>query len=162
MNTKRGENNFLEKNIQPAKMAQNLVVAKYRDGRMIKGVTYNFGAEKKAFHVIPLSDDKEDRGVRKGLEVLFSELKAIFFVKTLEGRKGPRTLEGLLKEEEEGEEAGSTKVKVTFFDGEILMGTTHGYTREREGFLVVPLEKDSNNLRIFVIFNAVKEIEVLK
>jgi hypothetical protein len=141
---------------------QNLVVAKYRNGRMVKGVTYNFGAEKKAFHVIPLGKERKEGGMRKGFEVPFSELKAIFFVKTLEGRKEPRAFKGILEEEEEGDRAASTKVKVTFFDGETLVGMTHGYTREREGFLLVPLEKDSNNLRIFIIFDAVKEIEVLK
>lgn len=153
----------MQNRVQTAGRTQNLVVAKYRTGRMVKGVTYNFGAEKKAFHVIPLGEEREEGGVRKGFEVLFSELKAIFFVKTLEGRKGPRTLKGLLEEEEEeeGDRAASMKVKVTFFDGETLVGMTHGYTREREGFFVVPLEKDSNNLRIFVIFSAVKEIETL-
>ena len=139
---------------------QNLVVAKYRDGRMIKGVTYNFGPEKKAFHVIPLTDEKEG-GTRKGVEVVLSELKAIFFVKSLEGRKGPLSLEGLL-EVDEKEDASAVKLKVTFHDGETLVGITHGYSREKEGFFIVPLEKESNNLRIFVIFSSAKEIEFLK
>jgi len=154
----------MEGNPQPTDRTQNLVVAKYRDGRMIKGVTYNFGAEKKAFHIFPLSEARVEGGVRKGLEVLLAELKAVFFVKTLEGRKGPRTLslERLLEEEEEEDQGTLMKVKVTFLDGEILIGTTLGYTREKEGFFVVPLEKDSNNLRIFAIFNGVKEIEILK
>jgi len=42
------------------------------------------------------------------------------------------------------------------------VGTTHGYTAEREGFFVVPLEKDTNNLRIFIISSAVKQIETWK
>jgi hypothetical protein len=54
------------------------------------------------------------------------------------------------------------KIKITFFDGEILIGTTHGYTPEREGFFVAPLESDSNNLRIFVISSAVKKVETWK
>ena len=151
----------MEDKVKPVTRVQNLVVAKYRNGRMIKGVTYNFGVEKKTFHVFPISEEREEEeSLKKGIEVLISELKAIFFVKSLEGRKGPRTLEGLLEEEED--QSALMKVKVTFLDGETLIGTTHGYTREREGFFVVPLEKDSNNLRIFVIFNAVKEIETLK
>ncbi|MDP3017345.1 MAG: hypothetical protein Q8N70_09790, partial [Deltaproteobacteria bacterium] len=79
-----------------------------------------------------------------------------------EGRKGPRTLEGLLEEEEEEEVTSAMKVRVTFHDGETLIGMTHGYSREKQGFFVVPLEKESNNLRIFVVFNAAREIEVLK
>lgn len=57
------------------------------------------------------------------------------------------------------EAPGLMKVKVTFFDREILVRTTHGYTPERDGFYIVPLEKDSNNLRIFVISSAVKKVE---
>jgi len=150
----------MEKVALPGHSIQNLVVAKYRDGRMIKGITYNFGPEKKAFHVIPVSEEKEE-GTRRGVEVVISELKAIFFVKSLEGRKGPRTLEGLLEKEEE-ELPGAMKVKVTFHDGETLAGMTQGYSREKQGFFVVPLEKESNNLRVFVFFNAAREIEILK
>ena len=150
----------MEKEVQPGHPVQNLVVAKARDGRMIKGVTYNFGSKKKAFHVIPVSEEKEE-GTRRSVEVVISDLKAIFFVKSLEGRKGPRTLEGLLEEEEE-EQASAMKVRVTFHDGETLIGMTHGYSREKQGFFVVPLEQESNNLRIFVVFNAAREIETLK
>lgn len=42
------------------------------------------------------------------------------------------------------------------------MGTTQGYTLEREGFFIVPLEEDSNNLRIFVISKAVKDVDTWK
>jgi len=151
----------MEKEAQPDHPVQNLVVAKYRDGRMIKGVTYNFGPEKKAFHVLPVTEEKEER-TKKGVEVVISGLKALFFVKSLEGRKGPRTLEGLLEEEEEKEATSAMKVRVTFHDGETLIGMTHGYSREKQGFFIVPLEKESNNLRVFVVFNTAREIEILK
>lgn len=138
---------------------QNLVVAKYRDGRMIKGVTYNFGTEKKAFHVVPITEGEEE-GMRRGAEVLLSDLKAIFFVKSLEGRKYPRTLGNLLDEEEDV--ASAWKVRVMFHDGETLIGLTHGYSREKQGFFITPLEKESNNIRVFVVFHSAKEIEVMK
>ncbi len=138
---------------------QNLVVAKYRDGRMIKGITYNFGANKMVFHVIPISQENEGK-IKKGVEIPISDLKAVFFVKSLEGRKGPITLDRVL--EEEKEEASALKVKVTFHDGEILIGMTYGYSRDKQGFFMVPLEKNSNNLRIFVIFHSTREIEILK
>ena len=141
--------------IQPILRTPNNVVARYRDGRIIKGVTYDFGPQKRGFHVNSLGED-----VGKVSEVLFPELKAVFFVKSLEGRKGPLSPKELL--EERSEPVGPIKVKITFFDGETLVGTTHGYTVEREGFFVVPLEKDSNNLRIFIISSAVKQIETWK
>ena len=122
---------------------------------MIKGVTYDFGPQKIKFHVNLLGGE-----VRRVSEVILSELKAVFFVKSLEGRKDPPSTKEPL--EERSEPAGPIKVKITFLDGEILVGTTPGYSAEREGFFVMPLEKDTNNLRIFVISSAVKDIETWK
>lgn len=133
----------------------NYVVARFRDGRTIKGVTHDFGPQKKFFHVTPM-------GVKSGkaVEVLFAELKAVFFVKSLEGRKDhPPGKTGI---EESLKTGPVTKVKITFLDGETLVGTTHGYTPDREGFFIIPLEEDSNNLRIFIISDSVKQIETWK
>ena len=145
----------MEKRVEPAARILNLVVARYRDGRTIKGATYDFGPQKKRFHVDPLG---EEGG--KVSEVLFNDLKAVFFVRSLEGRLDHALAQEAF--EEKAEPAGLMKVKITFFDGETLVGTTHGYTVEREGFFIVPLEEDSNNLRIFVISNAVKDVETWK
>jgi hypothetical protein len=145
----------LERKDEPTTKVQNLVVARYRDGRTIKGTTYDFGPQKKAFHVVPLGEEGE-----KVSKVLLSELKAVFFVKSLEGKQNhPLTREVI---EEKAEPAGLMKVKITFFDGETLVGTTHGYTLEREGFFIVPLEGDSNNLRIFVVSKAVQQVDTWK
>lgn len=146
---------IFEKKVEPVARVQNLVVARYKDGRIIKGTTYDFGPQKKGFHVVPLGEEG-----RKVSEVLFSDLKAVFFVKSLEGKQDhPSAREGI---EERTEPVGQMKVKITFLDGETLMGTTQGYTLEREGFFIVPLEGDSNNLRIFVISKAVKEVDTWK
>jgi hypothetical protein len=145
----------LEKKVEPIARVQNLVVARFRDGRTIKGTTYDFGPQKKAFHVIPLG---EERG--KVSEVLLSELKAVFFVKSLEGKQDHPLAREVI--EEKAEPPGLMKVKITFFDGETLVGTTHGYTLEREGFFIVPLEGDSNNLRVFVLSKAVQQVDTWK
>jgi hypothetical protein len=146
----------MEEKLQSLAKNQNLVVARYRDGKMIRGVTHDFGPQKKGFHVSTV--EKHGRTVDgKVFEILLLELKAVFFVKSLEGRQGPPSLKGLM--EEKSEAPGLMKVRVTFFDGEILVGTTHGYTPERDGFFIVPLERDSNNLRIFVVSSAVKKVE---
>jgi hypothetical protein len=133
--------------VQPIPRISNHVVARFRDGRTIKGVTHDFGPQKKFFHVT-LTGEKSG----KALEVLFSDLKAVFFVKSLEGKK----------DHPPAKTGSGTKVKITFFDGETLTGTTYGYTPDREGFFIVPLEEDSNNLRIFIISDAVKQIESRK
>jgi len=145
----------LEKKIEVAPKVRNLVVARYQDGRIVKGTTYDFGPQKKGFHVVPLGEEE-----KKVSEILFSDLKAVFFVKSLEGRQDHPLAKDL--SEEKAEPAGPMKVKITFFDGETLTGTTQGYTLDRQGFFIVPLEEDSNNLRIFVISKAVKQVDTWK
>ncbi len=108
----------MEQERQSIPRIQNYVVARYRDGRMVKGITYDFGPQKKGFHVVLLEGEAEKQG-DKVQEVLFSELKAVFFVKSLEGRRGPPSLKGLLEEEGEEESPNFLKVKVTFFDGRL-------------------------------------------
>jgi hypothetical protein len=144
-----------ERKAEPITKAQNLVVARYRDGRTIKGTTYDFGPQKKAFHVVPLGEE-----AAKVSKVPLSELKAVFFVKSLEGKQNHPLVREVI--EEKAEPAGLMKVKITFFDGETLVGTTHGYALEREGFFIVPLGGDSNNLRIFVISKAVQQVDTWK
>jgi hypothetical protein len=149
----------MEEQLQANPKVQNLVVARYRDGKIIRGMTHDFGPQKKVFHVSTV--EKHGRTVDgKVYEIFLSELKAVFFVKSLEGRQGPLSLKGLLKEKQEP--PGLMKMRITFWDGEILVGTTHGYNPEREAFFVTPLETDSNNLRIFVISSAVKKVETWK
>jgi hypothetical protein len=149
----------MEEKLQTTPKVQNLVVARYRDGKMIRGVTHDFGPQKKVFHVS--TQEKHGKTLHERIfKVSLSELKAVFFVKSLEGRQGPPSLEGLM--EKKLEAPGLMKIRITFFDGEILVGTTHGYTPERDGFFVVPLEKNSNNLRIFVVSSALKKVETWK
>ncbi len=149
----------MDEKVQPAGRLQNLVVARFRDGRILKGITHDFGPQKKAFHVIPVGADSKTQNAKIS-EVSFTDLKAVFFVKSLLGKKDHPPPKGTL--DEKGIATGSTKVKITFYDGEILVGTTHGYNPNREGFFVFPVEKDSNNLRVFIVSGAVKEIETRK
>jgi len=149
----------MEERLQSNPKVQNLVVARYRDGKIIRGVTHDFGPQKKVFHVSTV--ERHGRTVGgKIYEISLSELKAVFFVRSLEGRQGPPSLKGLL--EEKLERPGLMKMRITFLDGEVLVGTTHGYNPEREAFFVTPLEQDSNNLRIFVVSSAVKKVETWK
>jgi hypothetical protein len=145
----------MNEKFEPAQKIQNLVVARYRDGRLVKGVTYDFGPNKKAFHVMPFDGD----GKRNFL-ISLSELKAVFFVKSFEGKQDHPPVKEPPKDEKDA--VGSMKMKITFFDGETLIGTTQGYAPERLGFFVVPIEKDDNNLRIFALSNAVEKIETWK
>jgi hypothetical protein len=155
---RRGFGLLMEEEGKGIPKIQNLVVAHYKDGRLVKGITHDFSPQKKAFHVVSLGGEGEGRG--KVSEVFLSELKAVFFVKSLKGRPhhpSPQELSG--KQEKS---VGSIGVKITFFDGEVLTGATQGYTPEREGFFIVPLDKDTNNLRMFVLSDVIKHLETWK
>lgn len=131
----------------------NQVVARFKDGRIIKGRTNDFLPAKELFH---LSPDDAPPGT-KAMEILVSDLKALFFVKTLGGRPDHRKINDF----EQGKLAPGRKVVVHFKDGETLAGTTQGYQPNRPGFFLIPVDGDSNNERCFVVTASAKEIQLL-
>ncbi|MBE0432364.1 hypothetical protein IBX73_02725 [candidate division WOR-3 bacterium] len=133
---------------------RNRIVVHYKDGRLLKGFTHDFTPVKDIFHLT--SELDADKG--KIYEVFCPQLKAIFFVKTLEG-------DAAYKEKKKfGEVDVSTlkgiKIKVEFNDGEVLRGISLGYSKNRKGFFVIPVDPKSNNERVYVIANAVQEVKL--
>lgn len=139
-------------------MAVTKVVAKYIDGRMIKGRTLDFHPDTDVFHVdtIWTNEEKGRLGMR---EVVLSKLKAIFFVRKFVGKLGYGEEE--YKEREEflpGDETRGKKVTIEFNDGEKLNALSLGFKRVKKGFFVNPVDPESNNERIFVISDTVKNV----
>jgi hypothetical protein len=131
-------------------MLSNKVVARFKNGMMLKGVTTDFNPEKPVFHIqIKTGDKIELREVRLDL------LKAVFFVKDYAGKK-----EHQEKKTFDGPTSGGIKIKVFFIDGEMLVGTTNGYKPDKIGFWLFPVDRESNNLRIFVINSAIKGVKL--
>ncbi len=131
----------------------NRVVARYQDGRSLKGMTSDFFPNKDRFHVLPADTPTGTKPV----EILISELKAVFFVKDFAGNPGHKktnTPEGV-------KQPPGRKVQVAFKDGEVIVGTTQGYQAGRPGFFVVPIDPQSNNERCYVVSAAAKEITLL-
>ncbi len=126
---------------------------RYADGHLIKGYTNDFFPNKPLFHVRPVDSDRTDKGV----EVLIKELKAVFFVKDFTGNAAYNEEKSF----PEGQRPSGRKVKITFFDGEVLVGSTLGYNPGRPGFFVTPSDSQSNNLRVFVISGAVNNFRYL-
>ena len=127
-------------------MASNLVVVAYRDGRRLKGSTFDFVPTRDKFHL-----ESIDKQV---LLVELSELKAIFFVHDLEGDKA----RAKLNEFPDGARVSGRKMRVRFHDGEQMLGATQGYDPRRPGFFLVPADAAGNNQRVFVVAAAVAEI----
>ena len=125
------------------------VVARYTNGRMIKGMTHDFFPNKDRFHVAT-----EDNPLNKPVEVTLKDLKAVFVVRSYLGN--PAYIE--LKKYREGDTPYGIPLEVTFGDGEVMVGSSMGFDSKREGFFLTPADPMSNNIRVFVITSAVKRI----
>lgn len=131
------------------------LVVHYADGRVIKGCSYDFYPHKFHFHLLPpvagfsFTDE--------ATEVRIKDLKAVFFVRDFVGDPSYNERKCFA----EGERPPGRKVKVTFRDGEVLVGSTVGYDRRRLGFFLIPADPKSNNLRVFVVNSAVTNVRFL-
>jgi hypothetical protein len=131
----------------------NKIVARFQDGRMVKGVTSDFLATKDRFHIAPLGADPAGRPV----EVLMSGLKAVFFVRDLKGRPDHHKSNSF----DPANPPVGRRLRVVFNDGEVLVGTTQGYQPGRPGFFVVPVDAKSNNERCYVVSSAIKDVSFI-
>ncbi len=131
----------------------NKVVARFTDGRIIKGMTADFFPTKDLFHV---SEATAPAGA-KPVEISTKDLKALFFVKDFAG--DPRRVKR--NEFDPARPQAGRRIRVVFQDGEVLVGTTTGYQPGRPGFFVIPADAESNNERCYVVAAATREIRFL-
>ena len=128
------------------------VVARYVNGRIVKGLSQDFFPNKDRFHIYPAEKPSGET-----VEILVKELKAIFFVRDFTGdyQYDER------KEYVQGDKPSGRKIEVTFKDGEVLVGSTLGYDPSRPGFFFFPVDPKSNNIRVFAVTTAVKKVRYL-
>lgn len=131
----------------------NRIVARFNDGRLLKGQTADFAPGKEVFHVTAAGA----AAGAKPEEIRTRDLKALFFVRDLSGSKDH--VEG--NEFDPSRPPPGRRLKVVFRDGETLVGTTAGYQRERPGFFLVPADADSNIERCYVVASSTREISFL-
>jgi len=122
------------------------VVLHFLDGKILKGTTFDFSAERPWFHLTQSSTGET-------IKVDSSLLKGIFFVKTFEGNPLIRknydlSLPGL-----------GTKVMVCFKDGERVFGHTYGISPERKGFFLFLSDRYTNNEKVFILTAATQDIQ---
>lgn len=136
-------------------MNVNKIVAKFKDGKIVKGCTTDFGPNKEIFHLNPIEEYGKDV-----IEIEISSLKAVFFVKDFKGNKKYKKVRTF-----EGQPKGipsQRKIIVIFKDGENFYGTCHSYDPERKGFFVYPIDPKDNNDRVFVVAPAVNSVKLQK
>lgn len=125
----------------------NKVVVKFKDNKILRGQTLNFVPTNDSFHL----QQAKDAPVYIEIETL----KAIFFVKDLDGDKNHH------EDYKDKIIGGGRKIQVQFLDGETIVGYSFGYSPERKGFMLVPADLKGNNDRIFIVKSATAKVEIL-
>lgn len=132
-------------------MAGNRIVARFSDGRLLKGTTADFFPAREVFHV-----ESAEPGVAP-VAVRIADLKALFFVKDLAGNPEHRETNVFPADRP----VQGRKLRVVFRDGEELLGTTQGYAPGRPGFFLVPADPESNIVRCYVVTAATERVDLL-
>ncbi len=124
------------------------VVAHFLDGRLIKGSSMDVDPTRPSFHVRTVQGTTD--------EIRLTDLKALFFVRSLEGNA--QRVESMELSPGDQRARASSLISLKFADGEVIRGLTIRYPPNRPYFFVVPVDPGSNNIRILVNKAAVKEM----
>jgi hypothetical protein len=127
-------------------MEQKLVVHR-KDGKIYKGVTQDFDPSAETFHFLPA----EGGGVPMLMRL--EEMKALFWVKDFLGNRHFEARRSF-----ETADAATHRAIVVFEDGEQIWGTVESAPGDDLGFFLTPVDRRDNNIRIFVIRSALKEM----
>ena len=128
------------------------IVVHFQDRKILKGYSQDFFPNKDRFHLNLM--DHSPAGAP--LEVLLSQLKAVFFVKDYGGNKDYHEIKEFINN---SKSSYGKKTVVTFKDGETLFGFTQSYTPNRIGFFLFPFDTHCNNLKVFVIQSFVTKVD---
>jgi len=115
-------------------------------GSPSKGVTSDFDPSRESFHFLPA----EGGGIPVRMRV--DEMKALFWVRDYLGN---RAFESKRECDETAPE--DRRAVVTFEDGEEIWGSLDHEELDL-GFFLIPVDKRDNNVRIFVVRSALKEM----
>jgi hypothetical protein len=125
------------------------VVAHFIDHTVIKGTSLDVDPGRPRCHV-----QTTERGA---VEVELKDLKALYFVRDLGGK--PQYDETHQPKAGDDRLRGSRQVELVFQDGEKLGGLMNRYPPNRPFFFVLPMDPQSNNIRILVNRDALAELK---
>jgi hypothetical protein len=126
------------------------VVARYRDGRVLRGYTSDFNILRPQLNLSLVPNGGS------ALIVPLAQLKALFFVRDLAGDPS------YVEQKSFDNCPPGRKLEVTFDDGEVLLGSTLSYRPEGHGFFVHPSDNNGNNIRVFVSSAALRHVRFLE
>lgn len=124
------------------------IVVRYVEGQILKGYTQDFHAGRQQFSLWPaINSPAHERVI-----VPLARLKAVFFVRDFAG--DPTYVERT----DPGLPHNGRRIEVTLVDDEVLVGATLNYRADGNGFFVIPADPRANNIRVFVVASAVRQV----
>ncbi len=135
------------------KPTRQRLVVRYLDGKIEHGVCFALNPKESGFHL----DLTDDDGISKGESIFisFSDLKAVFYVKSFDG-KYDKSVHYRSWAPEGGE------VVVMFNDGEKTRGDMlHKYRGDEPRFFLIPHDQKSNNISTLVERSAIEGVYTL-
>lgn len=133
-------------------MARQNIIARFTDGRVLRGHTDNFNQAGPSFCLRPV-----DAPATEPILVDTSDLKAVIFVKTFEGNPNHDKCQDF----KPGQTFQGSKIEVEFTDGEILIGSTPIYDTMAQGFFIFPADEKSNTIKLFAMNRCVKKARLM-
>lgn len=124
------------------------VVAHFIDHSVVKGTSADVDPKRPLCHV-----QTAERAV---VEVDLRQVKALFFVKDLDGRPGYEEAQTAAAGDQRLR--GSRQVEIAFADGERLAGLMNRFPPLGPFFYMLPIDAQSNNVRILVNRDAVADM----
>jgi hypothetical protein len=133
-----------------------------RAGKLLKGLLTGFTPTTDTVHL-----QLESEPTKAPIEVKVSDLKAIYYVRSLAGNKQYKKKRYFGSAETKGK-----RIMVRFKDSEILCGFVEGELPWKEGFLtatdpdlkgffIFPADPEGNNTKVFVVTTAVEDVRRL-
>lgn len=139
-------------------MDREKVVIRYLDGKIVKGHVLSFSPSDKEIIIEDFSLEKRSINVE--------DLKAVFFVRTFEGDRNRVETKSFLGTIPKGK-----RVFVRFKDGEAMTGYVEGEipwkkgffleSSKGTGFFLTPVDSHSNNIKVFIVAKAVRDVTVM-
>jgi hypothetical protein len=136
------------------KRERQKLVVRTKKGEVLCGFSFGLNRKSSDFHLD--LQNKQGESLNRTIRVAFEDIKAVFYVKSFDGRFNPDDFK-------EWELPETRPVAVKFTDGEILIGRpSHHHWADEARFLIVPEEANSNNLMILIERSAVASVHDAK
>ena len=124
------------------------VVIAYLDGRRVQGYVFDFSPLRETCRVFP----SQTAQAGDGEVVDIKDLKAIFFLLDIAADPAATAPKASAATQRR-------RLEVIFHDKERLEGSTEGYSKDRQGFFMVPEDPTGKILRVYVVNRNVKEVK---